>query len=84
MTALNPSPSGAVMDPNLRIAQEFQLEHRHADGSWERLERVEHDAAAHDAERSWLRRAIFRCRACGEEVAVTTCAADDVHEDAAG
>jgi hypothetical protein len=60
------------MDPNLRIAQEFQLEHRHSDGSWEPLERVEHDSAAHDAERSWLRRTIFRCGSCGEEVAVTT------------
>jgi hypothetical protein len=59
------------MDPNLRIAQEFQLEHRHSDGTWERLDRVEHDSAAHDSERSWLRRAIFRC-SCGEEVAVTT------------
>jgi hypothetical protein len=59
------------MDPNLRIVQEFQLEHRHSDGTWERLERVEHDSAAHDSERSWLRRRIFRCNSCGEEVAVT-------------
>ena len=26
------------MDPNLRIAQEFQLEHRHTDGRWSPLE----------------------------------------------
>ncbi len=65
------------MDPNLRIAQEFQLEHRHSDGTWERLQRVEHDSAAHDSERSWLRRTIFRCE-CGEEVAVTT--GGDVNE----
>ena len=60
------------MDPNFRIGQEFQVEHHHADGTWQRLDRVEHDSAAHDAERSWLHRAIFRCSSCGEEVAVTT------------
>ena len=60
------------MDPNLRIAQQLELEHRHSDGTWERLDRVEHDASAHDSERSWLRRIVFRCGACGEEVAVTT------------
>jgi hypothetical protein len=58
------------MDPNLRIAQQFRLEHHHNDGTWSPLEPIHHDSAAHDAERSWLRRTIFRCD-CGEEVAVT-------------
>jgi len=60
------------MDPNMRIGQELFLEHRHGDGSWSPMERVEHDSAAHDSERSWLRRMIFRCTTCDEEVAVTT------------
>lgn len=58
------------MDPNFRIGQEFRLEHRHGDGTWSELH-AEHDSVAHDSERSWLRRRIFRCD-CGEEVAVTT------------
>jgi hypothetical protein len=57
------------MDPNLRISQ-LQLEHRHNDGTWSPLEPMHHDSAAHDSERSWLHRTIFRCD-CGEEVAVT-------------
>ncbi len=59
------------MDPNLRIAQEFRIEHRHSDGSWSPLEPIHHDAAAHDSERSWLKRAIFRCSSCDEQVTVT-------------
>ena len=59
------------MDPNVRIAQELLLEHRHNDGSWSPMERVEHDSADHDAERSWLRRMIFRCTTCDEQVSVT-------------
>jgi hypothetical protein len=50
----------------------FQLEHRHNDGSWSSLseERTHHDAAEHDPERRWGIRRIFRCKSCGEEVAV--------------
>jgi hypothetical protein len=59
------------MDSNVRIAQELQLEHHHSDGSWSRLEPMHHDSADHDAERSWLRRTIFRCTTCAEEVRVT-------------
>jgi hypothetical protein len=65
------------MDPNLRIAQEFRLEHRHTDGSWSPMEPVEHDSTAHDGERSWLRRRLFRCTTCTEEVAVTNANDDD-------
>jgi hypothetical protein len=59
------------MEPNLRIAQEFRIEHRHKDGSWAGLEPIEHDSAAHDGERSWLHRAIFRCTTCDEAITVT-------------
>jgi len=65
------------MDPNLRIAQEYRIEHRHADGSWSPLEPIHHDSAAHDAERSWLRRAIFRCSRCDETVTVTVGMGED-------
>jgi hypothetical protein len=69
------------MDPQLRIVQEFQVEHQHSDGSWSRLEPVEHDSTAHDGERSWLRRTIFQCRSCEEVVAVTTGGDEDVVVD---
>jgi hypothetical protein len=59
------------MDPVLRIGQELFLKHRHDDGSWSPMERVEHDATDHDAERSWQRRTIFRCKACDEQVSVS-------------
>jgi hypothetical protein len=58
------------MDPVLSIGHELFLRHRHDDGSWASMEFVEHDATAHDAERSWPRRAIFRCTVCDEEVSV--------------
>ena len=60
------------MEPNLRIAQEFRIEHRHGDGSWAALEPIHHGAAEHDSERSWLHRMVFRCGSCGETVTVTT------------
>lgn len=59
------------MDPNLRIEQEFRIEHRHSDGSWAPLEPVHHGEAEHDPERSWLRGLRLRCRDCGREVTVT-------------
>jgi hypothetical protein len=68
------------MDPNIRIAQELFLEHRHDDGSWASMTRVEHDSADHDSERSWLRRTIFRCNSCDEQVSVTTDGADEEGE----
>jgi hypothetical protein len=59
------------MDPNIRIAQELRVEHLHNDGTWSPLEPSHHDSTDHDAERSWLRRKIFRCTTCDEQVAVT-------------
>ncbi len=65
------------MDPNIRIAQELTLEHHHSDGSWSPMEPNHHESSDHDAERSWLRRRIFRCSSCNEEVAVTVGAAEE-------
>jgi hypothetical protein len=59
------------MDPILSIGQELFLRHRHDDGSWAPMARDKHDAAGHDAERSWPRRTIFRCTACDEQVSVS-------------
>ena len=59
------------MDPNFRIAQEFRIEHRHADDTWSPLEPLPHDSAAHDGERAWLKRTIFRCPSCSTSVTVT-------------
>jgi hypothetical protein len=72
------------MDPQLRIIQEFQIEHQHSDGSWSRMAPVEHDSATHDSERSWIRRKIFRCLSCAETVAVTTGGDEDVVVDEGG
>jgi hypothetical protein len=59
------------MDPNLRIAQEFRIEHRHADGSWSPLEPIHHGSADHDPERSWPKRTIYRCTSCEDTITLT-------------
>jgi len=59
------------MDPNLRIVEEFRLQHRHEDGSWSPMEPIHHGQPDHDAERSWLKGLIFRCTRCSAEVSVT-------------
>jgi hypothetical protein len=41
------------------------------------MEPNDHDSADHDAERSWLRRTIFRCTACDERVSVTNGGLDE-------
>jgi hypothetical protein len=65
------------MDPNLRIAQEFRFEHRHSDGTWSPLEPAHHNSAAHDGERSWLKRTILRCASCGTTITVTEGGGED-------
>ena len=65
------------MDPNLRIAQEFRIEHRHSDGTWSPLEPNHHGPAEHDAERSWLKRTIYRCPSCDQTVTVTEGVVED-------
>ena len=59
------------MEPSLRMSEVYRIEHRHRDGSWAPMEAMHHGEAEHDAERSWLRHAIFRCEHCQQEVAVT-------------
>jgi len=52
----------------------FGLEHRHSDGTWERLEpaaRDPHDQAGSDPERQWERGHVFVCPGCGETVRVS-------------
>ena len=50
----------------------FRLEHRHADGSWSRLEPrpQHHDPAEHDPERSWSGGQLYVCPTCDEQVIV--------------
>jgi hypothetical protein len=49
----------------------FRLEHRHSDGSWERLEpRVHHDPAEHDPETGWADGDVYVCPSCDERVRV--------------
>jgi hypothetical protein len=57
-----------------RIAEmTLRLEHRHNDGSWGTFERVAHDVAEHDPERSWAKgQAIYECTTCDEQIRVTT------------
>jgi hypothetical protein len=52
--------------------QTVRMLHRHGDDDWIPMtEGSNHDAAAHDPERGWLRNAkIFRCSRCDEEIAV--------------
>jgi hypothetical protein len=64
-----------------RISQ-LELEHRHSDGSWSRLEPTPHDATESDPERSWLHGTLFRCKECDEKVVVSTGGRPPESEDA--
>ena len=46
--------------------------HHHGDNDWVPMDQMpEHDSAAHDPERAWLRGArIFKCRTCDEQIAI--------------
>jgi hypothetical protein len=57
-----------------RIAEmTMRLEHRHGDGSWNKFERVPHDAAEYDPERDWAKgETLYLCTRCDEIVRVTT------------
>jgi hypothetical protein len=48
----------------------FELEHRHNDGSWSRLERATHDPAQNDPEREWNNTELYACSRCDEQVRV--------------
>jgi hypothetical protein len=49
----------------------MQLEHRHTDGSWNRLQRSHHDPADHDPERDWVKGQIYSCSTCDEQIRVS-------------
>jgi hypothetical protein len=56
----------------------FQVEHRHSDGTWSRLEPVTHDPhdqAGADPEREWDRGHVFVCTRCQETVRIVAPAA---------
>ncbi len=61
---------------------ELVLDHRHADGTWARLEQVPDDVADHDPERDWRSGVVFACTVCDEQVRVSPPAGD--HEDRRG
>jgi hypothetical protein len=51
---------------------EYQISHRHADGSWGRMSerRSHHDSAEHDPEREWRWHRVFKCESCEETVTI--------------
>jgi hypothetical protein len=60
------------MDQIRFVEAQYRIEHRHKDGSWAQMEEVvPHDAAAHDPERRWSMKRIFRCRTCDESVTLS-------------
>ena len=54
------------MDQHRFVESQYRIQHRHEDGSWgDMVEQPEHlDPAAHDTERAWNFRRIFRCTSC--------------------
>jgi hypothetical protein len=50
----------------------MRLEHRHSDGSWNRLEPrpQHHDSTEHDPERDWADGQVYACPVCDELVIV--------------
>jgi hypothetical protein len=57
--------------------QTVKLLHRHGDHDWSPyVEGSDHDVAAHDPERSWLKAGarIFKCSNCADEVMVVPAA----------
>jgi len=57
-----------------RIELNYRVEHRHGDGSWGEMleEQSHHDPAAHDPERNWGIRRLFRCTSCDESVTLVS------------
>ncbi len=58
------------MDQHRFIESQYRFEHRHEDGSWSQMveQPAHNDPDAHDQERAWGFRRIFRCESCGEAV----------------
>ena len=66
------------MDLSRLREAEYQLTHRHDDGSWGQLVEapLHHGATEHDPERRWGMGRLFRCRTCDEAVLVVPADAD--------
>ena len=66
------------MDVSRLQSAEYQLSHRHKDGSWAEMaeQPLHHGAAEHDPERGWSVARLFRCRTCDESAVVTAADAD--------
>jgi hypothetical protein len=60
------------MDPARLVEIEYRISHQHRDGSSSPMveETSHHDAAAHDPERRWGIRRIFRCAECDETITI--------------
>jgi hypothetical protein len=65
------------VDVNRMVQQSLLLEHRHSDGSWERLRPRSHpDQAGSDPERGWQIGRIYVCPSCEETVRVVPSGGD--------
>ncbi len=55
-----------------RMELQYQVMHRHKDGSWAEMQEVpsHHDPSAHDPEHWWSLRRVFRCTTCEESATV--------------
>ena len=62
-----------------RFELNYQVMHRHKDGSWAEMQEVpsHRDPSAHDPERSWSLRRIFKCKTCEEWATVVPGAEGD-------
>lgn len=67
------------MDPARLVEIEYRVSHQHRDGTSSEMseQRSHHDAAAHDPERWWSARRIFRCPVCDETITIEPRAADE-------
>ena len=71
------------MDPARLVEIEYRVSHHHLDGSASPMVEVtsHHDPAAHDPERRWGLRRIFRCTTCDETITIEPAGGPD---DASG
>ncbi len=66
------------MDPARLVEMEFRISHSHNDGSSSPMVEVpHHDPAAHDPERHWGFRRIFRCTSCEETITIEPGSGDE-------
>ncbi|HET7028331.1 MAG TPA: hypothetical protein VFI28_11625 [Candidatus Limnocylindrales bacterium] len=67
------------MDPARLVEMEYRVSHHHNDGSTSPMIEVSRheDPAAHDPERLWGLRRIFRCTSCDETVTIEPAVGDE-------